>query len=186
MLMTLIGLMAMTLPLQAQQGSESERIDVIWGAANNRIAQQADVWFQDGEFPMCVQLLCFQAELNPHDYDIVTNLGWMYENIERPADAEVIYTDYQKNNPKDPDGALPIAQYWFLHKKYDKVVAILAGHLPPKTHPNNYRMLALSFEKVDRLEESAATWKQLIKLYPDQPASQMNLDRVNKKIAEKK
>lgn len=181
MIAAIIGLYLSTLPIQAQ-GTEQQQLDAIWAAANSRMEQQIDVWFDDGQFPMCVQLLRMEYELFPHDYEIATNLGWMFENIEQWNDAVSVYERYLRENRSNPDAALPLAQYWFLKRQYVKVPPVLEGFIKPNSHPNNYRILAHSYERLGRLKDSVAMWEKYIALAPEDKAAKINMARVQKKI----
>ncbi len=164
---------------------DAKRVDAIWEAANDRMSSQIDIWFKDGEFPMAIQLLRVQADLKPADYDIATNLGWMFENIEEWDLAVETYAAYRKGNPKDPDAALPEAEYWFRKKKYEPVLPLLES-ISDKAHPNAFRVLAHSYERLGKLKESQGIWKRYIRLAASDLTAKRNLERVEKKLAEQK
>ena len=155
-------------------------------AAHNRLGQQTSIWFEDGDFPKVVELLKYQHELFPNDYETATNLGWMQENIERYDDARATYLTYQKRNPNDPDNALPIAQHYFIKRQYDKVVPILENAVKTKSHPNMFRMLAHSYERTGNLKKSLEMWDKYIKLQPNDAPAKVNRKRVVEKLADSK
>jgi tetratricopeptide (TPR) repeat protein len=160
---------------------DAKRVEAIWAAANDRLTLQNDVWFEDGEFPMVVQLLRFQVELDPHDYETVTNLGWMLENIHEWDEAVVVYRDYKRNNPNDPDAALPEANYWFIKRQFAKIPPLLSK-VSSKAHPNNFRILAHAFERTGKLKEAERVWKRYLALHPNDEAAKVNLARVKRKL----
>jgi predicted Zn-dependent protease len=147
--------------------------------------QQMDVWFDDGDYPAAIQMLRVTAEARPKDYDTITNLGWMLENIEEWDAAEAVYKRYERENVSDPDGALPIADYYFRRKKYEPIPALLSPKIAmgKKPHPNVYRILAHAYEKTGKLAESQQTWKAYIALAPGDLTAKVNLNRVEKKLA---
>jgi len=149
------------------------------------MAQQCDYWFEDGDYPKAVQLLRFRFELHPHDYEIATDLGWMFENVEEPVRAIQVYQTYRKNNPQDPDAALPEASYYLRKRMYDKIPPLLQPALSRNPHPNVYRTLAHAYERMERLKESESVWVTYLKRYPNDGAAKNNLARVRKKLAEK-
>jgi tetratricopeptide (TPR) repeat protein len=183
MIAAIAALIVLTVVGEGQQAATQRRIDAIWSAADDRMSQQLDVWFEAGEYPMCIQLLRMQYDLSPHNYEVATNLGWMYENTEQWDPAVAIYEQYLRENPGDPDARLPLAQYWYLKKQYAKVPPILEGHLADKAHPNNFRILAHSYERLNRLKDSVALWKRYLALHPDDETGKNNLARVEKKLA---
>lgn len=168
----------------AGQGNTSDRTAAIWSYVQDRIDRQTDVWFDAGDFPAAIQMLRVSAELEPHNYETVTNLGWMLENIQEWDSAEAVYKRYQVDNPKDPDRALPIAQYYYLKRKYDKVPPLLEPTIggKPSPHANVFRMLAGSYERLDKLADAKRVWTQYLAIAPDDGQAKANLERVESKL----
>jgi tetratricopeptide (TPR) repeat protein len=184
MVSTLIAMMTMGSAVQEAPQTQQQRLDAIWSAADARMSQQLDVWFDDGEFPSCIQLLHVRNDLQPHDYEIATDLGWMLENVEQNDKAILVYEEFLKENPHDADAALPVAQHYFLKKQYAKVLPILEPRIKTNSHPNNFRILAHSYERLGRLKDSERMWKRYLQLTPDDGPAKVNLARVQKKIKE--
>jgi len=159
------------------------RIDQIWSAASDRMLSQQDIWFDDGEFPTCIQLLKVEAEKFPSDYEIWTNLGWMQENVEDWDAALATYIRFRRDNPQDPDAALPLATYYFMKKLYSKEPEILEPAIKRNCHPNNFRILASSYEKQKMYSDSIRVWKAYLQRAPNDGAAKHNLDRVEKKLS---
>lgn len=165
------------------QATEAQKVDAIWIAVQDRFTAQEDAWFDDGDFPVIIQLLRMHVEVDPHDYDVATNLGWMQENVEEWDDALATYEQYHRSNPKDPDGALPIAEYYFRKKQYEKVIPLLQNAISDKAHPNMFRLLAHSYEKVKRWEDAKKVWDRYIALAPKDLTAVANRKRVIEAIA---
>lgn len=166
----------------ASTQASKQRLDAIWDAVDDRVAHQIDVWFDDGDYPKSIHMLDFEATYSPHDYDVVTNLGWMQENIEEWDAALNTYKTYWKNNPNDRDRALPEAQYLFGRKRYAEIPSLVEPVLNLKPHPNNYRILAHSYEKLKKLQDARRVWNLLIAIDPKDDTAKKNLSRVEKKI----
>lgn len=172
--------------IERAKAEQDLRIQSIWYEVNERIVRQQDVWFEDGEFPTTVQLIKFQAEIYPDNYDIWTNLGWMQENIEEWDDALATYIRYRRENPTDPDGALPLGEYLGRVKLWSKIPEVLEPAIKGRCHPNCYRLLARSYEKQGMFTDSIRVLKQFIARDPNDGAAKLNLSRVEKKLAEQK
>ena len=54
---------------------QDQRSQTIWNAAHNRFVDQLDYWFEDGDYPRCIQLLRVLNDIEPDNYDIATDLG---------------------------------------------------------------------------------------------------------------
>jgi tetratricopeptide (TPR) repeat protein len=168
----------------ASSAQAPDRLKAIWSYAQDRIDRQTDVWFDGGDFPATIQILKVASELNPHDYEILTNLGWMQENVHESEAAIATYERYQRDNPDDPDAALPIAQYYFLKKQYDKVPPILEHTMSTKgkKHPNMFRILAGSYERMGKFTDAERILKQYIAQTPGDAQAKLNLARVERKM----
>lgn len=163
------------------------RVDAIMAFANDRISTQIDAMFEDGDFPASIQLLKIQAEGYPADYDVWTNLGWMEENVHQWDAALATYVRFKRQNPKDPDRALPEANFYFMRKLYAKVPPLMEEAIKGgKTHPNAYRILARSYEKQDMLTDALRVYKALVARDPNDLPAKANVRRVEAKIAKAK
>lgn len=165
------------------QAPDPQRIDAIWGAVNERIARQADSWFDEGDYPKVVQLLRMHYSLEPSDYEIATNLGWMLENIERREEALSVYISFRKGNPKNPDAAFPEGNFYYMKKAYAKVPPIIEPTLKEHPHPNSYRILAHAYDRMKMYADSKRVWEAYLAEHPDDAAAKANLTKVEKKLS---
>ncbi len=179
-----IGLMLIgVLASAAGTPKKQPRQDLIWDTVHNRFVDQLDYWFEDGDYPRCVQLLKVMSELDPDDYEIATDLGWMLENIEMDAEALSVYVRFRKENVKDADATFPEANYYYKQGLFAKVPSLLEGSLPLKPHANSWRILAHSYEKMGQLSDSKRIWTGYLKLNPDDGPAKVNLKRVEGKLS---
>lgn len=166
------------------QAPNPDRLGAIWSAANERLDRQAESWFHDGDFPRIAQVLRFHVGLEPKDYDRATNLGFMLENIEMDDEALAVYIELRKVNAEDPDSAWPEANFYFKKKAFAKIPPILEptikSHDP---HPNLYRTLAHSYERMNMLADARRVWDLYISKHPDDAAAKPNRDRIIRKLA---
>ncbi len=180
----LVGMVCAALLRSASADQPSpQRLAAIWGAVDDRVSKQIDAWFDDGDFPKSINLLKFEAAYDPHDYDVVTNLGWMQENVEEWDAALATYDLYLNNNPNDRDRALPKATFLFMRKQYSKIPDLLEPYIKLKPHPNVYRTLAHSYEKLNRYEDAKRIWIAYVAVAPKDLQGQANLRKVERKLA---
>lgn len=182
---TLALVAALGLAAFAAAQKSPSRVDAILDIANSRMSTQIDVLFDDGDFPATISLLKLQAEMYPADYDVWTNLGWMQENVEMWDSALATYVRYKRQNPKDPDAALPEATFFYNRKLYTKVPPLLEETIKGKCHANAYRILARSYEKQDMLTDAVRVYKALTVRDPSDLTAKANLKRVEGKLAQK-
>lgn len=167
-----------------ESGVDPGRMKIIWDAFEERVQVQNDIWYSDGEFPRVIQLLKVMASLQPQDYETATTLGWMLENVERWDEALAVYVAYRKRYPNDPEAYYPEANFYFMKKMYSRVPPLIEPSLKMavKPHPNSYRILALSYERMGLLTAARRVFKTIIERDPSDGAAKMNLSRVEKKI----
>lgn len=179
---------ALALMAQAAYASpkktKQERVSQVLDSLHVRMAKQADAWFEQGDFPKCIQNLRVLRSLFPSDYEIATNLGWMLENVHEWNEALSVYVSYKQGNPQDPDAAWPEANFYFMKKSYAKIPSLLEPALKHAStpHPNTFRTLAHAYDKLGLLKDSKRVWEQMVKTYPNDEAAKVNLKRVSDKI----
>lgn len=147
-----------------------------------RVGNESDGYFEDGDYRLVIELLRMTNAMYPDDYETVSNLGWMYGNIEDKASELDVYVKYMKLRPKDPEAYYPAGEFYFKEKKYAEAVAILekALLLPGERHANTYRVLAGSYKRLEKLEDAARVYRLLVKKDPDDLAAKKNLSDVLK------
>lgn len=186
-LLVLASLLALAAPGAAQKAPPKKveapsRVDAIMEIANERLATQIDAFFDDGDFPATISLLKVQAEQYPADYDVWTNLGWMQENVQQWDAALATYVRYKRQNPKDPDAALPEATFYFNRRLYAKVPPLMETAIKGSSHPNAYRILARAYEKQDMLGDALRVYKALTVRDPKDLTAQANVRRIEGKM----
>jgi tetratricopeptide (TPR) repeat protein len=169
---------------KSAQDESALRQKTIWTAAYNRMVQQNDIWFDDGDFPRIVGNLRTMFRLFPDDYEVATNLGWLLQSMEAHDEALAVYVAYRKANPTDPDASYPEAWFWYQKLAYAKIPPLLEPtlNLDKRPHPNTFRTLAHSYERLSLLVDSRRVWQALLAFSPNDGAAKRNLERVEGKI----
>ena len=166
----------------AQSSPSDAHMKAIWGHINARLNSQTDIWFKKGYFPTCINLLRYEYEEDPSNYDIATNLGWMLENVHLWDKALAIYVRFRKDNPTMADAAFPEAYFYFEQKAYSKVPPLLQPTISRHPFANSYRLLAHSYEKLGLYPDALTVWKQLVVDYPQDAAAKLNMEKIAKKV----
>lgn len=169
-------------PSPAPTQASKARLDEIWDHIDNRFVTQSDVWYKLGEFPLCIALLRVQSAYSPDDYDIVTNLGWMLENIEQYDESRAVYLDFGNRHPNDGDAMYFLGLSYYTKKEYANVIKVLEPTLVKKPGPNTYRTLARSYELIKKPAEAIRIWELQLKRFPNDPAAVANIKRVKAKM----
>ncbi|MFM9874565.1 MAG: hypothetical protein ACKVQS_14010 [Fimbriimonadaceae bacterium] len=153
-------------------------------AVYDRLGVEKDSLFQDGEYPATISIQSWEVLWRPNDYQIVTDLGYMYGNIERKDLELATYVRYRKAYPKIAEAYYPEAEFYFKNRSYKPVVALLEPTITmnPKPHANTFRLLAHAYDRLGMLKESLATWEAYLVLSPDDAAAKVNRDKVKAKL----
>jgi len=162
------------------------RASKIWDVATSRMGDQADTWYDVGDYPRSTQMLKFMASADPNDYEANSNLGWMLENMERWDEALATYVRFRKNNPNNAEAAYPEANFYFLQRAYSKVPPLLEPTMANKPHADSYVILGHSYERLGLLTDAERVFKLMLADHPEHPASKNNLLRVQRKLAQQK
>lgn len=162
--------------------ADPARVNAIWNRMIDRFNVQNDRWFEDGDFPRNIQLLRVMNGLFPDDWEVATNLGWLLESTENDAEALSVYVRFRLENPTYADATFPEANFYFRHRAYAKVPALIEPSLNLKPHANSFRILAHSYERLGMLADSRRVWEAYIKLNPNDDPAKNNLRRVMGKI----
>jgi tetratricopeptide (TPR) repeat protein len=168
--------------VHAQENVTEDRTDEIWSHVDARIVQQQDYWFEDGQFPKIISLLRIQNASDPKNYDILTNLGWMLENVEEKPEAERIYKQFEAENPEDPESSFPLGNFYSLNRKYPETIKVLEASLKKSPGPNTYRVLAKAYERMKNYKDAIRVWELQLKRFPNDGPAKVNIERVKKKI----
>jgi tetratricopeptide (TPR) repeat protein len=159
------------------------RLNEIWDHIDNRFIKQSDLWFERGEFPSCVALLKVQSAYTPDDFEIVTNLGWMLENIDRYPESRDIYLDFGNRHPMIGDAMYPLGLSFFSKKEYQNAINVLEPTLAKNVGPNTYRTLARAYEMLKKPNDAIRIWELELKKFPGELSATANIKRVKLKMA---
>lgn len=164
----------------AQEMTDEQRMAQIMNAFEDRVISQTDIWFDDGEFPTLMQSLRFRVELDPSDYETVTDLSYLYKSTEAYDREIALLTRFRTRNPDSADAAYPEAEFYFTKRAYVRVVDLLNPRLDlkPRLQDNGYRILAHSYSRMGYLKDSLRIWDIYLSLVPGDAAAKVNRQRI--------
>ncbi|MEQ1821821.1 MAG: hypothetical protein ABL949_04895 [Fimbriimonadaceae bacterium] len=164
------------------QTVEKKRMDVINDIIYNRMVDQSDAWWEDGDYPRIINMMWLLFIANPNDYEAATNLGWMLANIERYDDELAVYVKYRVSNPNNAEASFPEANFYFQKKAYAKVPPLLEASIKKSPHANSYRILAHSYDKLGLLQDAKRVWQAYLTKNPNDETAKNNLKKIEAKI----
>jgi tetratricopeptide (TPR) repeat protein len=160
--------------------TETGRMGEIFGAYQERIADQIDNDFEEGDFPRIINLLKVQADLDRSAYETWTDLIWMLGNVQLYDEQITTARQFRNFNPTKSEAWYPEAEIYFLKRSSLKVIPIMeeALKLPGRHDPNSFRILALSWTRLGFKTEAIRVWEAMIKQYPNDERAQAQLQRL--------
>jgi tetratricopeptide (TPR) repeat protein len=162
---------------------DTSRLGAIWQAAQTRMNNQSDIWFQQGDYPRTTNVLRFMSEFDHGDYFSNADLGYMLENMHMYDEALAVYVKFRKENPKMPDAPFPEAEFYFTRKAYSKVPPIIEPTIASHPHPNSYRLLAHAYERLGLYKDALRIWKAHVAIHPEDLMAKNSLAKVEKRLA---
>lgn len=179
MKLVVVGLVLGLVPISWAQ---DPRQDAVWDAIDEAMIQYVDQNFHDGDLPRAIQGLRFRYAMHPDDWEAMSDLGWLLESTDSQDEALGLYMKYRRDYPDRRDACYSVAQFWFLKKSYAKIPALVEPELKKTPHPNMYRWLAHSYDRLGRYRDSVRVWDALIALLPGDLPAKSNRNRVLAKI----
>lgn len=164
----------------AQFGTPREK--EIWRNAYSRMSAQNEEWFHEGDYPRLVQLLTIMVELFPFDFDAVSTLGWMQENIDRYDLAIATYVRFRERNPNHPDAYYPEGEFYFRVRQYGKVIQVLDPVYKRHPDPNTLRILAHAYEKLNLYKDAKRVYDFYVTAFPNDATAKMNREKAIKRL----
>ncbi len=173
-----------TLPAGAQQNPEDRQTAAILFSARERMSQQNEAWFHDGEYLAVIQNQTILVTLDPHDEETFSNLQWMYGNVEKYDWEWSIGKLFAIQNPTYSDAPYYEAQFLFLHHAYAKIPALLEPTLSRQPPPdaNIFRFLAHSYDRLGYVEDCVRVWDAMLKLHPNDGPAKANRAKAAAKL----
>lgn len=157
---------------QASATARQQAIDI---AFYNQVSDQVDFWYDDGDFPRMIRLMEVMVSVYPNDYEMMTNLGYLLMSTERFDEMMVVYQRYRKENPNDPDCALPEAGFYFQQKMYSKIPPLLEPAISKRAHANVFRLLGNAYKRMGMIKDAVRVWEIMVKRFPDDARAQAQL-----------
>ncbi|MCW5939712.1 MAG: hypothetical protein KF884_00695 [Fimbriimonadaceae bacterium] len=157
-------------------------------AARNQMVEQNDEWYEDGEYLIVIQNLRILCEEDPTDEDRWSDLIWMLGNVEAYADQIAACYRYRDLNPEKLDGSYYLAQFFFMRRAYARVPELMEPVIQtePPPHPNCFRFLTNSYQRMGYFEEALRVVEAHIKAYPEDQSAQAKRDGIRRQLAEKR
>ncbi|MEO7453142.1 MAG: hypothetical protein ABIV13_00085 [Fimbriimonadales bacterium] len=176
----IIVLIAVMMPFLAfGQG----RIDELKAGYDREMDALIDKYYHEGNYEKVTELLKAYAKQHPQDDVISNNLAWMLFNVGKEPESIVESLRFVRDNPKNENGRVQLAQQYFTRKLYTRVPRILEPIIGATKNQNAFVMLGRAYEELGMLKSALRVHEARVKQFPDDPAGKRNLEKVKQMIA---
>jgi Flp pilus assembly protein TadD len=142
------------------------------------MAGQIDKLWHGGKWEDCIRLTRQTIELDPHDTEAWTDLGWVLANMNRDAEAIEAYRAGIRANPGNFDIYQQFGLLYDRRHKYNEAVEQFrkaAANGAPRAWQH---MVPRTLEKAGRKQEALDEWRALLKRFPNEQAAQKEIKRL--------
>ena len=165
--------------------AEQAQVDGIISSVVDDLWSQTDEYWHRGDYPRIVDLDRVIVEADPGFLECYATGGWLMDSLGRRQDAEAFYQLGVRNNQDASYAYYNLGMFYYnTMKNYPAAVAVFRRDAATAdAGVNDYKMLAHAYERTGNLTGALVTWKAVKKRWPDAPAVDLNLKRVQAKVS---
>lgn len=167
--------------LSAAPLTEAEREQAV-----TRLVRESDKHFHEGDYLAAIRCHRQIIELDPTYTEAYTNAAWLLWSMGRDGAAFALLERGRKRNPQEYEFSFDRGFYHYQAKRYGLAAAEFARAAACECPDYVYRMLAHALERKGDLTGARAVWQKLHRQDPKNALVTHHLDRLNKRLAEKK
>jgi Flp pilus assembly protein TadD len=163
----------------AENAALNERLNSV----ADDLAKRSDVYWHKGDFESVAYLLRKVVELDPSDVGTWSQLGWIeWACLNDEKAAEKTLREGLALNPHQSALYEELGNYLNRRKRFGEAAASLSKAVQFKdADALTWNSYAHALEGMKRYDQAAAAWTKMEKLFPGNPHSMVNLDRMKRK-----
>ena len=160
-------------PVVAQdKDPDPSRVAEILFYTEVRAIGEADVAFEEGDYPKIIQQQRIRYELRPWDEMLASDLIWMLGNIEYEGERVARALKFIEDSPELVDRGLPAAQVFWQRQMFARIPAVLEPDLnrEPPPHRTVFTLLSSAYRRMGYDRDVIRVIDVALKHFPDDPA----------------
>ena len=151
-----------------------EPVGVVW----ERLWEESDEHFHQGEFERCVEIMRQIVEIAPDDYEAYSVGSWLMENDFRDAEAEAFLRKGLDNNPDAYDMYFYLGYFLYMHERYSEAAELLETAASFDCPFFVRHVLAHAYELAGRTSDSLQIWLEMESIEPESGVPGLQIDRI--------
>jgi len=175
-------LLFFALPLRAAEKPDPRtvaQVDGITDRVVDRLWGAVDGYWHQGDYRRIVALARICVEADPGFNEAWSVGAWLLWSLGDTPAADAFLREGVRRNPNVWDLHYELGWHLFNTKRYAEALPSLQSATRFTDAPAQpWKILAHCYEKLGRLDESAAAWRTVVARFPRDPAAPNNLQRV--------
>ncbi len=160
---------APSVPAASSTAASQVQIDGITARVVDKLWNQTDEYWHDGDYPRIVALDRVITQADPQFLEAYSNGGWIMDSLGRTGDAEAYYKLGITNNPHAAYAYWNLGFFYFnTTKDYAKAAhAFEMDTRQPDADLNDWKMRGHAEEKARQWDKAVATWRTIKAKWPN-------------------
>jgi Tfp pilus assembly protein PilF len=158
--------------------------DSILNDIGNRLWEQGDKYWHDGDYQRVVGLGRIIIEIDPKDEEVVDSMAWLLWSMGDIKGADELLKYAISKAPKQGMLYSNFGGHLYRTKRYEDAAKYLEqGVKVGGVTSAAYSFLGHTYTKLGKFREAVETWKECVKRFPKYPAGPPNLKAAEARLA---
>ena len=175
---------AATKPVKLAGTPKDQVADAILNDVANRLWEQGDQYWHDGDYQRVVGLGRIIMEIDPNDEEVVDSMAWLLWSMGDIKGADELLKYAISNAPTQGMLYANFGGHLYRTKRYSEAEKYLEqGVKVGGVTSAAYSFLGHTYTKLGKLKEAVETWRECVKRFPKYPAGPPNLKAAEARLA---
>lgn len=158
--------------------------DEILNDIANRLWEQGDKYWHDGDYQRVVGLGRIIMEINPYDEEVIDSMAWLLWSMGDTTGADELLKYAISKAPKQGMLYSNFGGHLYRTKRYEEAEKYLEqGVKVGGVTSAAYSFLGHTYTKLGKYKEAVDTWRECVKRFPQYPAGPPNLKAAEARLA---
>ena len=164
--------------------SKDQVADEVLNDIANRLWEQGDKYWHDGDYQRVVGLGRIIMEIDPNDEEVIDSMAWLLWSMGDTAGADELLKYAISKAPKQGMLYANFGGHLYRTKRYDEAEKYLEqGVKVGGVTSAAYSFLGHTYTKLGKYKEAVETWRECVKRFPKYPAGPPNLKAAEARLA---
>ena len=171
-------------PTKPAASKTGDVADSILNDIANRLWEQGDKYWHDGDYQRVVGLGRIIIEIDPNDEEVVDSMAWLLWSMGDIKGADELLKYAISKAPTHGMLYANFGGHLYRTKRYEDAAKYLEqGIKVGGVTSAAYSFLGHSYSRLGKLKEAVETWKECVKRFPKYPAGPPNLKAAEARLA---